>query len=63
MKKIIIIEQISNSKGKTTPLYRGEIYVDKDKVNETIEDFKKMFNSEPHFKNYTCFEVVKEEQS
>ena len=44
-------------------MYRGEIYIEENKVNETIEDFKKMFNSEPHFKNYTCFEVIKEKIS
>lgn len=63
MKKIVIIEEVPNSKGNTTPMYRGEIYVEEDKVNETIEDFKKMFNLEPHFKNYTCFEVLKENLS
>lgn len=60
MKKIVIIEEVPNDKGNITPMYRGEIYIEEDKVNETIEDFKKMFNSEPHFKNYTCFEVIKE---
>nr|DAK47374.1 MAG TPA: hypothetical protein [Caudoviricetes sp.] len=63
MKKIVIIEEIPNDKGNITPMYRGEIYIEEDKVKETIEDFKKMFNSEPHFKNYTCFEVVKENHS
>lgn len=63
MKKIVIIEEAPNDKGNITPMYRGEIYIEEDKVKETIEDFKKMFNSEPHFKNYTCFEVVKEKQS
>lgn len=63
MKKIIIIEEVPNSKGNITPMYRGEIYIEENKVNETIEDFKKMFNSEPHFKNYTCFEVIKKKIS
>lgn len=63
MKKIVIIEEVPNDKGNITPMYRGEIYIEEDKVKETIEDFKKMFNSEPHFKNYTCFEVVKEKIS
>lgn len=63
MKKIVIIEEIPNDKGNITPMYRGEIYIEEDKVKETIEDFKKMFNSEPHFKNYTCFEVIKEKIS
>jgi len=63
MKKIIIIEEIPNDKDKITTLYRGEIYVEEDKVNEILEDFKKMFNSEPHFKNYNCFEVIKKNHS
>lgn len=63
MKKIVIIEELPNDKGNITPMYRGEIYIEEDKVKETIEDFKKMFNSEPHFKNYTCFEVIKEKIS
>ena len=63
MKKIVIIEETPNDKGNITPMYRGEIYIEEDKVKETIEDFKKMFNSEPHFKNYTCFEVLKEKIS
>lgn len=63
MKKIVIIEEVPNDKRNITPMYRGEIYIEEDKVNETIKYFKKMFNSEPHFKNYTCFEVIKEKIS
>ena len=44
MKKIVIIEEIPNDKGKMTPLYRGEIYIEEDKVNETIEHFKTTIN-------------------
>ena len=60
MKKIVIVEEIKKEDGSIISNYRGEILVEKEKVESTINAFKEMFKKEKTFYNYKCLEVLKE---
>lgn len=60
MKKIVIVEEIKKEDGSIISNYRGEILIEKEKVESTINAFKEMFKKEKTFSNYKCLEVLKE---
>lgn len=60
MKKIVIVEEIKKEDGSIISNYRGEVLVEKEKVESTINAFKEMFKKEETFSSYKCLEVLKE---